>query len=264
LLASSSAADAGSGPSSAPEESDIWKTRGDKIYFFNRLRGLQIIDASDPAEPLMLGRLSLAGAGEEMYLLGNDPAGAESAVLVTGLPWTPATPEATRINRIALPGDQPALETSIELPGYYVDSRLTGGLLHVITASWLSASGQWLPRTFLTTLDVSAEGQIIASMPREFELAPQAAGSTGKYFWFAGSSAGSSSGELLLFPYRSDNSLAGPLRTGVGGRVQDKFKVGDTADGVAVVVQNWADWRQVTSVETYAVDDGDLVPRGNL
>jgi hypothetical protein len=265
VLASPSAGDGGSARTPAPEESDIWKTRGNKIYFFNRLRGLQVIDVSDPAEPLMPGRLPLPGAGEEMYLLGKESAGADAALLVTGVPWSPSEPEATRLHRIALADDLPVVETSLELPGYYVESRLAGGLLHVVTASWISAEGNWSPRTFVTTVEVAQGGQLVALPPQEFAGLPHAVGSTAKYFWFASSPSGSwSDHELFVFPYAADNSLAGPLRTDVGGRVQDKFKVGDTSDGLAVVVQNWSEWQQVTSLETYGEEEAALASRGKL
>lgn len=52
-------------------ESDIWKVQGDRMYFFNELRGLQVFDLSNPATPALLGTLRLPGAGEEMYLLGG-------------------------------------------------------------------------------------------------------------------------------------------------------------------------------------------------
>lgn len=256
-----------SGAAPTQEESDIWKMRGEKIYFFNRLRGLQIIDASVPADPEMLGSLPMAGAGEEMYLLGNDPARADAALLVTGMPWRPDSPDATMLSLVGLAGEQPEVETWMEIPGYYVDSRLVGGMLHVVTASWTSASGNWSPRTFLTTVDLSHSGDIQAQTSVEFACAPHAVGATGKYFWFAGPNPGSGSWSehtLFAFPYQTDGSLAEPLQTVLGGAVQDKFKVGDTADGLAVVVQSWSAWQAVTSVETYAEQAGNLVARGQL
>lgn len=51
------------------EESDIWKKDGDRLYFYNSLRGLQSFDISHPDEPVLLGTLRLPGAGEQMYLL---------------------------------------------------------------------------------------------------------------------------------------------------------------------------------------------------
>jgi len=247
------------------EESDIWKTRGDKIYFFNRLRGLQIIDVSDRHDPIVLGTLPEAGSGEEMYLLGGDSSRADAALLITGLPWSPASPYATKLGLVALDGEQPEAETSLEVPGYYVDSRLIGSMLHVVTVSWISASGEWSPRTYVTSIDLSRSGEIIASPSAEYPCDARVVGATGKYFWFGGEQAGSRGRHTLYaFPIVSDGTLAASLQVEVGGMVQDKFKVGDTADGLAAVVQNWEGWQSVTSVETYAEKDGEFAEGGKL
>ena len=52
-------------------ESDIWKVNGDRLYFFNELRGLQVFDLAKPAAPALLGTLRLPGSGDDLYLLGN-------------------------------------------------------------------------------------------------------------------------------------------------------------------------------------------------
>ena len=55
----------------AVTESDIWKTNGDRLYFFNELRGLQVFDLSRPNAPTLLGTLRLPGSGDDLYLIGN-------------------------------------------------------------------------------------------------------------------------------------------------------------------------------------------------
>ena len=53
-------------------ESDIWKIRGTTLYFFNQLRGLQVIDVTHPDTAVVRGLLELPAAGEQMYLLGGN------------------------------------------------------------------------------------------------------------------------------------------------------------------------------------------------
>lgn len=53
-------------------ESDIWKIDGDRIYFFNQLRGLQVIDVGQPDVPVLLGTLRMPAAGEDLYVLDHD------------------------------------------------------------------------------------------------------------------------------------------------------------------------------------------------
>ena len=52
-----------------PVEADIWKTDGNTVYFFNQLRGLQILDVSNPADPRLTASLRLPAVGEDLYLL---------------------------------------------------------------------------------------------------------------------------------------------------------------------------------------------------
>jgi hypothetical protein len=243
------------------EESDIWKIRGSKIYFFNRLRGLQIIDASNPEEPAITGSLRISGSGEEMYLPGAPAEGAKTALVLTGLG------EGCRLSRIDLAGDTPSVQAEMDLPGYYVESRLVGGLLHVVTSSWSSDSlGNWSPQTHLITLDVSQNGLLVELSRREFDFAASTVGSTAKYFWIAANRQGSwYDQQLLAFAYKTDGSLSDPLSAEVGGMLQDKFKVGDTSDGLAAVVQRWdSNWQRVTSVKTFREDDGLFSPLASL
>ena len=247
------------------EESDVWRVHGDKIYFFNRLRGLQVIDAADSANPRLSGQLPLAGVGEEMYILAPPDGDATGAILLTSLPWSPTQAAGTKINRISFEGDVPAFETSIDLPGDYVESRLIGGLLHVITKSslWDDAKQGRVGETFLITIDL-LQGNTLVKMPiRTLPFEASVVGSTGKYLWVAGASPtnGSMGGHrLAAFPINFlDGSIGAVLETEVGGRIQDKFKVGDTSQGLAVVVQSWStDWVQKTSVETYSEGVGLL------
>ena len=68
-------ADAGKADDGAPRdvvESDIWSIHNDILYFFNSLRGLQVIDLKDKGNPVIRGVLPMPAAGEQMYTLGDD------------------------------------------------------------------------------------------------------------------------------------------------------------------------------------------------
>ena len=43
----------------SPEEADIWKIDGSTVYFFNQLRGLQVLDLANPADPRLTASLRL-------------------------------------------------------------------------------------------------------------------------------------------------------------------------------------------------------------
>ena len=46
-------------------ESDIWKVRGNTLYYFNHYRGLQVIDLSNADAPVIRGVFPLPAAGEQ-------------------------------------------------------------------------------------------------------------------------------------------------------------------------------------------------------
>lgn len=50
-------------------EADIWKLDGDQLYFFNQLRGLQVFNVKDAADPVLTGTLRMPGVGEDLYTL---------------------------------------------------------------------------------------------------------------------------------------------------------------------------------------------------
>ena len=247
----------------AIEESDIWKIRGNTMYFFNRLRGLQIIDASDPANPIM-GSLELATTGEEMYLLGGNESQAERAILLATMPWSQESAESTRIYEIQLDAQEPQLKTFLDLPGSYQESRLIGNWLHIVSMAWSNDNGSWQPQTYVTTIDVS-DNTLKEVSRRSFPFSASQVGATSRYLWLAADSPSDwTKQRLITFPIQNDGSLGNSQETIVGGRIQDKWKVGDTANGIAVVVQSWQDWEQVTTVETYQIDDSHFSKAGGV
>jgi len=252
--------DAAQAAAPAVTQSDVWSIRGPRIYFFNQLRGLQIINVADRANPAVTGQFDLPALGEDMYLLGGDSEAASSAVLIARAPWRPDQPEFTRVLRIGVVGDQPSEQSSIEIPGYFVESRLAGTVLHVVTSAWEDDGGQWRPRTWLTSLDLAANGAIVQTAQSAFDFSAAQVGATGQYLWLSGPDGVDwSSHRLYAWPLRIDGTLGAPRSARLGGVLLDKFKVGDVQGGLAAVVQSWrspeGQWQQVTAVETLA-DNG--------
>lgn len=117
------------------EEPDIWKIRGHRIYFFNQLRGPQIIDAANRAAPEIVATFSLPAVGEDLYLLGGDASVAGSVVLLTRQPWQSNRSDSTRIISIPLNGDQPAEPSTLDVPGYLLERCLVGQMLHIVSSA---------------------------------------------------------------------------------------------------------------------------------
>lgn len=119
--------------SDLPEEADIWKSDKGMIYFFNQLRGLQVLDVSKPEDPRLIASLRLPAAGEDLYLL--DGSGPERyLVLLTRKDSREG--ETTRINLVKVAAGNIEIAQFQDVPGSLSDSRMVGGRLILATTSW--------------------------------------------------------------------------------------------------------------------------------
>ena len=143
-------------------ESDIWKLAGDRLYFFNQLRGLQVFDVAQPDAPALLGTLRLPAVGEDMYVLasghavllkrdyswwqdwwfgdatlpggGGFPLGANPGALATAQAAVQFQSDTHRANEVIVAdvnGDRPAILARLPFAGSLSTSRLVGSVLYV-------------------------------------------------------------------------------------------------------------------------------------
>lgn len=106
-------------------ESDIWKIVGDRLYFFNHMRGLQLFDLSADDAPAKLASLRLPGVGEQMYVLDDR----YTILLAAWRSWDQSEIVVTEFD--AANGLRAAQR--LPLPGTIVESRLIGRQLYVVT-----------------------------------------------------------------------------------------------------------------------------------
>jgi len=108
-------------------ESDIWSIHKNKLYFFNQLRGLQVIDLADKANPVILGVLPMPASGEQMYMLGDD-----HVILLArdGCNWWGNNAESQAII-VDVSKDTPTIVGSVPVKGYIRESRLVGTALYI-------------------------------------------------------------------------------------------------------------------------------------
>jgi hypothetical protein len=139
------------GTGSIPEEADIWKIDGSTVYFFNQLRGLQVLDLKNPADPHLTASLRLPAVGQDLYLLPGS--GDRSLVLLTES-WSDQDGQRTRINVVKVSGSSAQIVQTRDVPGSLADSRLVGNRLILATTEWNDAStdssGAWTSRSRLS------------------------------------------------------------------------------------------------------------------
>lgn len=233
------------------EETDLWKIEGTKIYFFNQLRGLQVIDTSRPEEPEVSSSLRLPAVGEEMFL-----AGPGQVVLLARS--TSADAAITRVHLVDASAVAARIESTVDLPGWYVESRRIGDRLVVVTQDW-QLSGSWRPVATISVLRL-APGVLRREAQQSLDLQASVVGLGADYFWVAGSGRDSwEQRELLLYPLSGLGGLSGRRQLQLGGAVYDKFKVHQKGDALFAVTQRWThSWQSVISLESYdlAAPDG--------
>lgn len=143
----------GSPSANIPEEADIWKIDGNTIYFFNQLRGLQVLDLTDPTDPHLTASLRLPAVGQDLYLLPGAAGEARTVVLLTE-GWSDTAGQWTRINLVKVSAGKAEITFTQDVPGGMSDSRLAGNRLILATTEWnysdvASAEG-WSSRSRLS------------------------------------------------------------------------------------------------------------------
>ena len=257
-------ADAGAPPAEADREvveSDIWKLRGDTLYVFNQYRGLQVIDVSDPDEPGLLGALSLAAQGEEMYLLGE-----RHAILLASNPcaWGPEGPQ-SEVVIAQVDATPPSVTGTIPLSGTIRESRLIGSVLYVATESYESRDDQsWEWGITLSAFDLADPSSPVLADQRRFPGSGLVVAATPRFFFIAARSADERYQSFIRCFDVTDASGRmedlGGVR--VFGSVADKFKINWHDEVLRVVSAAWdsASRTWLNRLETFSLPDAGELP----
>lgn len=225
-------------------ESDIWQIQGDRVFFFNQYRGLQVLDLSDPTQPQRLGSLRLPASGDQMYLL--DAAGSHLALL--GRSNDKAHQGQAALWIIRLDEGVPVLVQELTLEGYFQDSRLIGTQLHVA-----SSTGGASPESVLTTFDLSdpahPRSQGSLRFPGEFRVLQ----GSGDYLLLA--TWQWNSNERALHLIQTSNTAPTWIKTvSPRGYIADKFKVGIIQGAIVTITQDFQQGHgSETWVETFPI-----------
>lgn len=230
--------------SNSVEEADIWRVFGKKIFFFNQLRGLQVIETTDSNSPEIISSLRMPAVGEDMYVLGDN-----KALLVQRDYYGGGKTIVVSVNTSK---PQAVAETSVEIAGWYVDSRKIGDRLVVVTQSWDPKT--YAPKSKISVIDnLAATPRLAAST--DLDRNSSLMGVTADYIWIAGISQNSwRQSTLTLFPINNLPILTASSTFDLGGTVFDKFKIHQNGQSLFAVTQNWnSNWQGVTNLESYSL-----------
>lgn len=257
-------------------ESDIWKVAGDRLYFFNQLRGLQVFDIADPDAPVLLGQLREPNRGEQMYLLDSDHVAlltrASYFFSLANRPFSLAESTSTAYDASSgsivianVAAGKPDEVARVSYPGYLVESRLVGTALYLVSHVYDSAGRNGLVVTSYDlsdpslperrdVLELGSYGGVIAATDRFLFVVRAAEDWRHSVVEVVDISA-------------PDGTLAKRGQIPLAGQVPDKFKLnlsGDILTVVSSVPRNWSgDWNDPrnlprTMVETFSLADPEL------
>lgn len=248
-------------PSRDVVESDIWKIRGDTLYFFNQQRGLQIIDISNPDAPALQGTYSLPAAGEQMYTLG-----AEHLVLLArnGCYYSYAGDE-SRALIIEDNGGTPALAATVSVPGYIVESRLVGTALYVASQVYRPVTNDngatWQFSTVISSFDLSNPAAPVSSGTLSYPGYGIEVAATDRYFFVINHSLSNWSQSIvhLIDISAADGAMRALGSVTAAGRIPDKFKVHVNGEVLTLISQVQTTMLN-TKLETFSLAD-PMAPR---
>ena len=110
-------------------ESDIWKVIGNRLFFFNQYRGMQVFDLTDPSHPVKTGSVRMAAVGEQFYAL--DATGSYLALLSKNNTRKDGDGSTISLISVSTAG-KAAVTAKLALEGSVAESRLIGSRLYVL------------------------------------------------------------------------------------------------------------------------------------
>jgi len=248
-------------------ESDIWSIHNDTLYFFNSLRGLQVIDLKDKSNPVIRGVLPMPAAGEQMYTLGD-----KHVILLVrdGCNWWGNDAESQAII-VNVAGNTPVIEASVPVKGYIRESRLVGTALYIASQTYITkqavnpATGdtytRWEHGTQVSAFDLKTPAKPVARETVFYSGYNNDIYATDK-FLFVSTSVPKDyyKTDLRCIDISAPNGTmkeAATIRT--AGRVADKFKIRLSDDTLTVISEELKSNssanrnRWLTTLETFSL-----------
>ncbi|WP_133793227.1 hypothetical protein [Prosthecobacter fusiformis] len=130
------------------KEPGVWQVADNQLLYFSASRGLQVLDLSDPVNPLRTGVLRLPLASAQMFLL--DETGSQVALL--GRANGQGRAGAAQLFLLRIEAGAPVLIREVRLEGRMADGVLIGRHLHILTTVVDATKTR---KTLLTRVDLA-------------------------------------------------------------------------------------------------------------
>lgn len=268
------------------EEADVVKVVGTKVYALNRLKGLFIIDVTNPDAPAILGSLDLRGRGVEMYVVGSQVLAILSADYylpyvdggpVVGLAASPETapqPPGFDGSQLAIidvsnPAS-PALQGKINLVGYANESRRVGSIIYIVGRSLVPyqydamQGDSHVDEGFVASINVADPANIVpvqretfAGEGLELHVSEHLLLAASRFYDFQSSQTSTRVQAVDI----SDPAGAIQLRgtVDVPGYIRNRFYMDDFEDVLRIATESWGFGFQEVRLFTYDISDLDNI-----
>ncbi|MHB8519544.1 MAG: RCC1 domain-containing protein [Limisphaerales bacterium] len=245
-------------------ESDIWKVRGNALYFFNQYRGLQVIDLTTPDSPVIRGTFDLPAAGEQMYLIDTNYA----VLLVQGCGWS-GNNNGNDVVIVDVTGNNLQEVASLPVDGTILESRLVGTALYVASQVYRPVAGStnnsWESGTMVSSFDLSDPTRPVAKQQLWYSSTYGTVVAATDQFFFLATQTSSWYQSVVQVIDISDPSgvMQARGRVQLAGYVTDKFKMNlvtsETNTVFTVISEAWNDrTRWTPTLQTFSLADPNL------
>jgi hypothetical protein len=247
-------------------ESDIWQIEGDRLYFFNQYRGLQVVSLENPDLPQVIGTYEVPAAGEQMYLYDRD----HVVLLARNNCGNFSSSAESQLVLLEVAGGQPTPVVEVPIEGNIRESRLVGTALYVVAERYrpvpspLKPDGGEVREVWEWGSEVSSFdlGNFASPVRRFSEWIPgygNAIMATDRYLFVATpqstSQWWSSNSDVRVYDISApDGTTRLVAKIPTAGRVKDKFKMHLRGDVFSVVTET-SDRTLRTQVETFSLAD---------
>ena len=235
-------------------ESDIWSIQSDKLYFFNQLRGLQVVDLEDPKQPRLQDLLELPAAGEQMYVLDN-----EYIALLgrASCRWSVDGTE-SQVWIVRNSNNGLIVTSTIPINGSISESRLVGSVLYVASQFYrVNVDDRWEAGTLVTSIRFADPKNPVVGEPIWIPGSGTVVSSTPEYLFVVTASRGARQRSVVNILDLSNEGKGSSLLSSlpVAGRIADKFKIHVYRQTLFVASEVREGSRIYTKLESFSLSD---------
>lgn len=234
-------------------DADIWAFNDDRLYIYNRLKGLQIVDVTDPDNTVLLDTLPLPNAGEKMFLLDD-----EHVLLLAKNGCAYGTDATARGIIVNVANDTAVQASEFPFSGLLQEARKVGDALYLVTHTYkvtvgLNGRRSYNAITTLSSYNLSDRQNPVAVSEYEVDghvifiyANPTRAVLGTRVSWY--------NTQLDLFDISSPTGETIPLSTvSINGYIEDEYKIRIDGDRMITVHESRdpnQSWRNRESVVT--------------